>query len=878
MPDADFERTFADLAHASLRDRAPVLLDHLVGFQLLDKSDDDSHAVGVWGFKVGNEWMYAPTFFLNGQLKGDELLYIKSQDAFVPLKENWINYLLNRRPHILGEHEPKKPNELGIRQPDFDTIARPPYVGSKYASSGDVKSLVDYLTAHIGPEFQPFLPVAMEHPGAGKRASLTLKWHLPHFIKSAGQSAATTLVSTMRGNQDFADAVLKFYTMDDIIKAAEAAFAMTKEAKDYPVNHPYLGDKVKVVTGKSKGKTGVITTIHKTEMEHKDKESDGTQVEKRRTDYNVVVTLSDDSAFPTTNPSEDLVEYSESASKAVEAADGDKLIKGTAPRVRVMFADRANVLDLDSAMLTEDEQEKLLRDRYVVQDNRGDGETSKVYKTQIPQALNNPAKSGWQRVIMASGAAKSQLVLCQPKGDAGRTDRDKSSSIVVDLDGGNRIRFANEKDIFVTSECPDASEWEEKFNGLSDPSGAKQGDKVIFVNSKCQSTVPLFVRMKITNDEGQTTYYGEFDRFPYAGGDNAIKRVLYPRFRGRRFNESDAGRWHGSIGERKSSRPYNYEICFVITDKDGAKVTQMGDDYFVPNGFKMIKVSKKDIEPWKLRDLKPDKHDKGVPDWQPAENILATAQTVLDTKMNIFKSASARRVQAVSDGIEFWLRVDGRQGKPLSKLAAMEQLVVKHGMREGDALDLLKQANRVGGPTYVLGLPEYLVKQAQGSPHQPAAPALPEPITGVDPTIGVPVQYPQEELINAGPGDYQRPSQMDMDATFYAQQASNQGQKEVMDTAVITGLVKTMDPGEVVDQYLGDLMLGLDRVGRILFMYYWHYDKFKERYGAQDMPELEDNLKNVFDNLGDLALFLKQKTVEPEVSGATAEAELSEVL
>ena len=76
MPDADFERTFADLAHASLRDRAPVLLDHLVGFQLLDKSDDDSHAVGVWGFKVGNEWMYAPVFFLNGQLKGDELLYI----------------------------------------------------------------------------------------------------------------------------------------------------------------------------------------------------------------------------------------------------------------------------------------------------------------------------------------------------------------------------------------------------------------------------------------------------------------------------------------------------------------------------------------------------------------------------------------------------------------------------------------------------------------------------------------------------------------------------------------------------------------------------------------------------------------------------------
>jgi hypothetical protein len=47
MPEAEFERTFADLAHARLRDRAPGLLDYMVGFQLLDKSDDDTHAVGV---------------------------------------------------------------------------------------------------------------------------------------------------------------------------------------------------------------------------------------------------------------------------------------------------------------------------------------------------------------------------------------------------------------------------------------------------------------------------------------------------------------------------------------------------------------------------------------------------------------------------------------------------------------------------------------------------------------------------------------------------------------------------------------------------------------------------------------------------------------
>jgi hypothetical protein len=161
------------------------------------------------------------------------------------------------------------------------------------------------------------------------------------------------------------------------------------------------------------------------------------------------------------------------------------------------------------------------------------------------------------------------------------------------------------------------------------------------------------------------------------------------------------------------------------------------------------------------------------------------------------------------------------------------------------------------------------------------APAIPEPTMGHDPSIGdAVVQYPLTDLINVTGEPYKQRGDIavDMDATFRAQQAASQGQKEVLDTSVITGLIKTMDPDSAVDSYIGDLMLGLDRVGRILFMYYWHFDKFKDRYGSQDMPELEDNLKNVFDNLGDLTLFLKQKTIEPEVSGATAEAELEQVL
>ena len=86
-----------------------------------------------------------------------------------------------------------------------------------------------------------------------------------------------------------------------------------------------------------------------------------------------------------------------------------------------------------------------------------------------------------------------------------------------------------------------------------------------------------------------------------------------------------------------------------------------------------------------------------------------------------------------------------------------------------------------------------------------------------------------------------------------------------------------MDSDSTVDGYIGDLLLALDRIGRILFLYYWHNDKFRERYGSQDMSELEDNLRNVFKNLGELALFLKQKTVEPDKAD-TSEAKLTDVV
>jgi len=44
-----------------------------------------------------------------------------------------------------------------------------------------------------------------------------------------------------------------------------------------------------------------------------------------------------------------------------------------------------------------------------------------------------------------------------------------------------------------------------------------------------------------------------------------------------------------------------------------------------------------------------------------------------------------------------------------------------------------------------------------------------------------------------------------------------------------------------------------------------------ERYGREDIVDLEDNLKNVFKSLGDVVLVLKQKSISPEPDAMSAE-------
>lgn len=117
--DSDFERTMAAMAYSYVKDKSPRLMNYAVGFQLLDKNPDHTKAFGTFGFRVNNDWWFVPVIFVNGALKGHEVLYIQSMDFVAPNTEKWINHLLSFGPDATGSVEPRTRSELSIVQPDL---------------------------------------------------------------------------------------------------------------------------------------------------------------------------------------------------------------------------------------------------------------------------------------------------------------------------------------------------------------------------------------------------------------------------------------------------------------------------------------------------------------------------------------------------------------------------------------------------------------------------------------------------------------------------------------------------------------------------------------------------------------------------------------
>jgi len=117
--DVEYESAFSNIAHAVIRKKAPALVQYELGFQLLDRAEDDSKAVGALLYNIGKKLLVIPLVFVNGELKGADAIYLQDDNLYLPLSEEWIKAILTHYQQPLGQGVPRNLANRGYSSPDM---------------------------------------------------------------------------------------------------------------------------------------------------------------------------------------------------------------------------------------------------------------------------------------------------------------------------------------------------------------------------------------------------------------------------------------------------------------------------------------------------------------------------------------------------------------------------------------------------------------------------------------------------------------------------------------------------------------------------------------------------------------------------------------
>ncbi len=708
MPDVTFEVKFSQLVDSALKEKVPTLLEYRVGFQIIDKEEDETKAVGVSVFVVNGLWLYMPIFFVDGDLKGSDLLYVKQNDIFVPARDNWITTFKEQGTVVLGKG-------------DFEIGAGKSLDNAPESVSLDDKSNIEYKVASEDVfNFNSILPKMM------KRYT-DASYDFKDKLAGLGKDAQIIFANTVRKSPEFANTLFHFYSPKEI-----KGFASTFSAE-----------------------------YEKRAAEEEEKEGP--------VQIDIITDISDP--------------------KAEKLKDSEKKV--------------------------------LVRQGVFVGDERYN--FSKIFHNRIdPGITENPNSSGIYDVLLADGKWKAAVVLFFNKlapdyGDkytsvSGNTRPISQNIAVIPLDNNQRYFRRQVTDVFCKAP---SNESLKKFEGVK--GGISAGAESLLTSLS-----------KYDDIDSMGPVFGP-EKCLIANGVSRCYEVKLP------YKKEFIG---NTISVREGFDNDQYDIEF--TGKEG-ELSLYGNKLFVPKDARIFLPAKYE------------------------EDSKFNLGNVTQIYANLIKQASLDSLTVQSLGNSAEIRINSHSSGLLDKVAAIRYLAEGVGLYAGQAQQILKEAGRKDNRRVT-----YLLKIA--APYDVAA------YEGKAPFMGGPAAKTEqgvEETTVTSKGKEQK-NMLPEEVVDKANKASQTGIKEVFDVSVLEGLVNIADLSELRKDYIKDMIKGMDRVGRMLFLYYWHNEEFEDRYGDEDMAKLEDTLKQVFVSTGDLVLFLKEKVAYAPDSSESLLGSLSE--
>lgn len=219
------ESTFMTQAYGFVANKAKVLFrdPFRLGFEIVHRNEKATKMVGIFAFRCNNSLLYAPVFFVNGEIKGADMLYRSEVKRFVPLSDEWCSFLVRGANEEAGSAQRR---DSIRRQPDANMYRLAYPHRTKYAAEGEP----------IDPEFeklasQDIFMELMRHCSQDDAAPSLL---IPRAIKDGGPDFLVKLANLIEGSELASRYLAENYTTADLTldpdwcvkKAAEAAAAI----------------------------------------------------------------------------------------------------------------------------------------------------------------------------------------------------------------------------------------------------------------------------------------------------------------------------------------------------------------------------------------------------------------------------------------------------------------------------------------------------------------------------------------------------------------------------------------------------------------------------------------------------------------------------
>jgi len=824
------EQDFAHLAYTFLQDRAGGLIPYILGFEVVDREEDGSKAVGIFGFKIGKDFYYVPSFWVNNQVKGMDLLYNKKQNSFVPLRESWINHIVNKQTIELGKTVEAEKVQADFENPNFDFLVNPP-VGPSRSKRAEADKEAGAKERGKRDGTGPFEGSAqLQLNGKGRRRAAGEVCPIVDAIvskepgKRDGKGPASGKAIGARAAAGEACPILKgeaklsikdaFATWNDI----QAAMLESLD-KDADFQHAYAGA-ICAMTGQE---LPYEKTAENSDLLEWISKRGGIQAVN-----SLMQTVVDNPKFA----SAALTFY-----PSVESLMVTSFAASLAPKTAAKITVETSVTDYGDS--SDRGKKRIVRDGFTIKDPRPEEDKSEVYDVNYESRFSTPDRSGTYDVLLRSGGATQAWVFLPSS--AGRNE----DVVIVEPD----------KRFYATAEADAIYVRGEKIEDGPDPYEAAVAltkmtldQKYILIDEEGHATGPVEIRSSIAENGKRIKYR------VYWTHSNSVKRPTY----GHDFETLHKhDRYRGEYATdyvRQCGDDCDY---IQIATHNSNKLARSGTDTLViPANWKALKLWERDDEHYETERVMKDAFEPG---------------SMTDIFNALIKEGFHKLSVCSDDGLEYYFRVndDFVDGSQMGYKQAYVTLVSRYGLSVDDADDMLKEAREQYksrrmvkiGQLVGVNMPQMNVDDNIGTDDFSGA----QQITDI-------TQQQQGQLTGAPePQDSMQPgfniggeAQMDQEAAGLAGQAAQAGQKQIFDHAAIGGLARVYDAGSVVDSYIPQLMQSLDRVGRILFLFYWKNEEFADRYGTEDLAEMEDTLRGVFKSFGDLVLQLREKTIDSE--------------